>query len=369
MPDEAPGPTTDAPVKRPSPRRRWPRWLALGAAVLIAAPSAAWIAAPLDWRIDLAGNFAAHLLVPVLASAVLWTVLRCRAAAAVAWLSVVVLVWPLATGRAPTASRAPDLRLLVYNPLVTNRGPGDAISVVRNSGADVVALVEPPQALIEECVEGGSLRSIYPYMVHRPWEWGPLSSFQMILSRWPLERPDARPLEEPISGIIRVIADVPGGTVGFVVVQPRSPRTLQRWREGLDEADRAAEAVRRLASGGWPVIVLGDFNSTPSGLLSRRLCSRAGLRRCKPWLLARGTFPAARRWPMTVAIDDALVSAGMAVTSWTTLEAGGSDHSPVMVGIALPRDRGPSFGRTRPTATLPPQREDAESWRARVTER
>lgn len=311
--------------------------LAAAASAVLALPSAAWIGAPLHWVIDLAGNLSAHVLPIVLAAAIWWTLRRYLAAAVVGWVSVCVLAWPLATGRAPrTGSDAPAIRVLVYNPLLRSRPADDEIRLVRESGADLVALVEPPERMIRATETGGELRHEYPYVVFRPWGWDPLNAYHILLSRWPLTRPDGRPLDEPFAGIVEAVADTPHGRIGLVVLQPRSPRTAGRWREGLQEADRAAAAARRLAEMGLPVIVMGDLNSTPSGLLSRSLCSRAGLRRCKPWLEPAGTFPADRPWPLRVAIDDVLVSRGVRVSLWETLAPAGSDHRPVLAGLTLP---------------------------------
>ncbi len=318
-------------------RRRRPR-IASAAALILALPSAAWLAAPLHWVIDLVGNLSAQLLLVVLAATIWWTLRRYRAAAVVGWVSVCLLVWPLATGRAPRAGSddAPAIRVLVYNPLLRPRPAEDEIRLVRESGADLVALVEPPERMIQATASGGELRHAYPHMVFRPWGWDPLNAYHILLSRWPLTRPDGRPLDEPFTGVVEAVADTPRGRIGLVVLQPRSPRTAERWHQGLEEADRAAAAARRLAAAGLPVIVMGDLNSTPSGLLSRRLCSRAGLHRCKPWLAPHGTFPSKWAWPLRVAIDDVLVSHGLAVSSWETLPPAGSDHLPVLVGLTVP---------------------------------
>ncbi len=317
--------------------RRGRARLALAAALLLALPSVAWIAAPLSWRLDLVGNLSAHILPVVATAAAMWTLCRHWAAAMVSWAAVGVLLWPLASGRAP---REEDddaaISVLVYNAMVGTRPASEQVRLVQESGADLVVLLEPPDEVLRACGPDGILRRTYPHAVRRPWASNPPNSYQVLISRWALARPDGAPFEGPVVGVMAAVADAPCGRLAVVVVHPNSPRNRERWRQALAEAGRAAALARELSDAGLPVLVMGDLNSTPSGLVSRRICSLAGLRRCKPWLAPAGTYPSDREWPLRIAIDDVLVSAGMAVCSWEVMSASGSDHAPVRVSISVP---------------------------------
>ncbi len=317
--------------------------LAFAIALVLLIPSAAWIAAPWARLADMIGNFAAHVLPIVLLTAIAWTALRYRRAAVTGWLSAVLLAWPLAVGRAPRAPRdAGVIRVLAYNVLASRRPSDAATRLVLESGADLAALCEVPDSLSDAIFDEGAMRGTFPHTVRRVWYSGPPTTNQVLLSRWPITRPDGRPLDESFTTVIEAVVHAPSGPVGVVVVHLFSARTDGAWRYALEEAERAAEAARRLEAAGMPVIVVGDLNSTPSGLASRTLASLAGLRRCKPWLCADGTFPAYLPWPLRIAIDDAMVSHAVSVASWRTLGPAGSDHRPVLVDLALvPRPAAP----------------------------
>lgn len=321
-------------------RRRGRKWIGRGAFALslpLLAASGAWIAAPLGWRIDLVANLGAQAALLTVAVACLFAAARAWGATGVALSALVLHAGALGPGRAPRAPGCarPDVRVLVYNPLNANPNPGGAIDAVLDSNADIVVLLETPPAMVQATWEGGRLRAAYPYAIHRGWKPGVMNDHQALLSRWPMTRTDGLPLDAESSGVIAAVVRSPAGSIGVVAVHPASPRTGERWRRGLEEVRLAAEAARALAARGLPVIVPGDLNSTPSGLVSRRLRSAGGLLRAKPWFVAQGTYPAGDRWPWRVAIDDVLVSPGISVSSWETLDAVGSDHTPVLVGLVV----------------------------------
>lgn len=318
--------------------RRWIARAAFALSLPVLAASCAWVAAPLDWRIDLLANLAAQSALLTVAAACLFTACRAWAATGVTIVALLMHVAVLAPGRAPRAhDRAqPNLRVLVYNPLNSNAHPQGAIDAVLAANADIVVLLETPPAMVQASWEGGRLRAAYPYAVHRGWKPGGSNDHQALLSRWPMARTDGAPLDAEVHGVISTIVESPAGFIGVVAAHPHSPRTDERWRRGLEEARLASQAAQSLAARGLPVIVLGDMNSTPSGLVNRRLRSAGGLLRAKPWLVAEGTYPAHAAWPRRIAIDDVLVSPGIAVASWDSLDPAGSDHTPVLVGLVVP---------------------------------
>ena len=191
----------------------------------------------------------------------------------------------------------------------------------------------------------------------------------IIASRWGLT-PIAGSTEpyskqDPGTAVASVIANVPsapGGQVLIVGLHPPSPRNSGRWELGNEMTRRAAALVEDARSRGTPVLVIGDLNSTPTGYRSRLLAG-AGLKRAKPLMRLEGTWPTreglttavpadvnapnpadhaqarAQRssfggnWPLTIAIDDALISDEFGVVSWTRSESRGSDHWPIVIDL------------------------------------
>ncbi|MGP1273174.1 MAG: endonuclease/exonuclease/phosphatase family protein [Phycisphaerales bacterium] len=318
-----------------------------GAACVILA---ARIADPLsgarwDWQVDIVANLAAQWLVVGLAGVVAAAVLRRWVSGVVCLVGVLVLsVVLLGTPRATIDAHAPGprLRVLVFNALSQSDRGADQLELILGSGADLVALVEPSQALIDAIRDDPRAAEAYPHF-RLPARAGP--GFRFTLSRYPLLRGEegfgfAWPEVREAFGyhgtrVARV--ETPAGPFVFVVVQMRSPRTPPRWSAGnaqvLDTV-RGARALRGLVD--LPVIIAGDFNGSPTGLRGRLLTTDTGLSHAKPVLRAAGSFPSFLPWPLQTVIDGALVSPGVRVVSWSVLGSAGSDHEALLIELALP---------------------------------
>ena len=121
--------------------------------------------------------------------------------------------------------------------------------------------------------------------------------------------------------------------LGFHTTRP-APANNWRWqREGLDAA--AAWSVAQRAAGGGEVLLVGDFNATSQGVLSRELCRKAKLLDARRGYGTAGTWPSAVPAPLRIGIDAAYASAGLAVTEFAVGPDVGSDHRPIAVTVAL----------------------------------
>ncbi len=307
---------------------------AIGATGLLAL-SGAWMLGDRAMIPDLIANLGAQLAILSLALALWWGVRRAWRCALIGALAALLHGAALSDRRAAIGGGEPGFSVLTYNPNNANRAHEEAAAVILGSHAALVGLVEPPVELILALEGGGPIPAAYPHMVFRAWTPGATNSYQALLSRWPIERPDRRPNDESFAGVIDVIVRSPHGPLGVVLLHPPSARTGERWREGNEEIRAAARAARRFSDAGLPVVVLGDLNSTPSGWRSRHLVRAGGVRRTTPRWPPRGTYPASWPWPFSLSIDDVLVSSGVRVSSWRMLGAGGSDHRPVLVGVSV----------------------------------
>lgn len=165
----------------------------------------------------------------------------------------------------------------------------------------------------------------------------------LLASRWPMTAWDIAEFGDAARRVIAGRVESPHGPFIVLAAHPRSPRDETRWRFGNDDVEVVAQAARKAESLGLPVIVLADLNATPSGARSRRL-AESGLRRTKPLLKPLGTWPtqavpgvkgAIGRWPLSIAIDDALVSRHWSVRAWSRGESRGSDHWPILADLHL----------------------------------
>ncbi|GIK19760.1 MAG: endonuclease/exonuclease/phosphatase family protein [Leptolyngbya sp. PLA2] len=326
---------TDAPTATPRPfssqrRRRVARTL-LASGILCA--GAASMFPGLGWLPGMIAEIAAQALLVSLPFAVVWAVRRRWACAAASSVACVLLASALLQPRAPftPGSGEKTIRVLALNGGPENEHPDELLKLLTFVKAEVVALVEPNPGLVRGIRRHGALDASFPHGAAR----GPVShltSWRLVLSEFPvLDTDENRTVKDLLSVVVRH----PSGEFGMVVVHPSSPRSPSRWREGNELIDRALSEARRLESQGYPTLIIGDLNSTPTGHRSR-LLARGGYLRCKPLRAPIGTFPAWSVWPAMAAIDDACASPGWRVRSWRTIRGGGSDHRGVLIELVIP---------------------------------
>lgn len=387
---DAPGPHRPPPPP-PPPRRRRPlgrlgTLAAWALAVPALASSLAWTFSGADWRVDLVAAGGAQLLLACALIALACAALRRRWPLVTALAACALHAVPLTSGRAawwPAPAAAPAdppapgvVRFLHYNDS-SRSDKADVDRLMRASGADVLSILCPPLKMQFEVIYGPGLEDRYPGKLTREWKAasdGLLTEVTagFLVSRWPVGPVDLSCTGPLADRFIAGVVERPEGAFVVIAVHPRSPRTLRRWIEG----NLVVEALARLAAQerakGLPVVVLTDLNATPTAYRSRFLAAEAGLRRAKPLLDPSGTYPfqvtldvptdktpvIARpdawraRWPVALAIDDALVSPEIGVRGWTCGDpVGRSDHRPVRVDLFIPP---PAPGASHPAAPAPP---------------
>lgn len=245
------------------------------------------------------------------------------------------------------------LRVMAINVLASNADGAAPIDAMLSADADVIMINESSRAMLDAIAGDSRFTRAYPHdqLVDRA---GP--GFRFLASRYPLLSGDAGfgfawPEARDALGyhgqrVARVQS--PQGPVIVAGVQFRSPRSPERWAAGN------AQVLDMIAGLGLlrdrvrlPLVVVGDFNASPTGMRSARLESGLGLARAKPALVPRGTYPAGWPWPLSIAIDGVLVSEGVGVRSWRTLTVPGSDHEAVVVEVVLPGVPSPTASGSR----------------------
>ena len=315
-------------------------WWSLTFGVVVA--SAAWIFADRGWLVDILANLTAQI-------AVVWLIVALRHAALRRWralacvaIAAPLLLMALAPNRAERTSKRDDsiVRVLAFNTFNEDRHTTRAARILDSAQVDAMAIIEPTAEVVRLLKESESFRERYPYV----WPARPYTSRPTIVSRWPIEGLRLRhgPVIEgqPNPGMspTGAIIQRPGGAFVLIATHPVSPRSREAWENGNEAILRLAPMVLDLIqSRNLPIVIGGDFNSTPTGWRSRYLHEQTGLLRGKPLLMPVGTWPNGTLWPARLAIDDVFVSATIRVLSWTTLPAPeGSDHSPVRVELLIP---------------------------------
>jgi len=241
-----------------------------------------------------------------------------------------VLPHAAASPLAPAESEAgPRIRCLSFNVLHRNHEYAAVQQYLRQCGADVLVFqeVSPDWA---EAFRG--LADVYPHQLPR----GRMDSKgAAVLSRLPVRRLDFEevPGHAPIGAMIaEVEGDTPFTLLGVHSHKPTSAagalsqHALFTWLAARCRTENAR---------GRPVVLMGDFNSTPWARAFRQFTAQTQLRDTSRGVLFGATWSV--RLPQRLLIDHAFVS-----PEWQVLrrEVGpdlGSDHRPLLLDLALPR--------------------------------
>jgi endonuclease/exonuclease/phosphatase (EEP) superfamily protein YafD len=298
-------------------------------------------AARLWWAFDLFSHFRLQYLVAALVLCVAALAVRAHPTAAV--LAAVALVhgWAIKDlwwgGTASAAPGGVPLRVVSANVLSQNRTPEKVLEFVRAADADLVVLVDPRLQRWKPVL--AELAALYPYETPRGSGEGPAV---ILFSRHPIL--DEELVRPPGGQRPYLMAEVAVGGETLVVAgvhpsspSPSEPGDTRRRNRDLDHIRDIARDTDR------PVIVAGDFNTTPWSPYFQDLLAAAGLRDAAEGHGYIGSWPT-WFWPALIPIDHVLLKGPLAATAVRRGPAIGSDHYPIIADLRLlsgPGARGP----------------------------
>jgi endonuclease/exonuclease/phosphatase (EEP) superfamily protein YafD len=215
------------------------------------------------------------------------------------------------------------------NVLSQNRTPEKVLEFLRAADADLVVLIDARWDTWRPVFS--ALGARYPY--HSPQVSRALLPPVILFSRHPIVHDElVRPPGDRRPYLVAEVA-VGGATLVVTGVHPSSPspsdpsHTRRRNRE-LDHIGDIARGTDR------PVIVAGDFNTTPWSPYFRDLLAAAGLRNAALGHGYIGTWPTWFR-PALIPIDHVLLKGPLAATAVRRGPAVGSDHYPIIADLRL----------------------------------
>jgi endonuclease/exonuclease/phosphatase (EEP) superfamily protein YafD len=279
---------------------------------------AGWV---LDTLVQFQIPYAAAILAlaPLLALRRLW---RSLAALALCAASVGVMLWPYApTFARATQARAHTLTIVSVNLWKDQVDPDRLRRFLRAVDADVVVVTEASARWRLLLAED------FPHRIAIQ------SEGLFLLSRRAIAPPSLSDLpESALAG--RICFAGPSGPRCATIIGLHTPSPISRQRtlERDHELRQTAAAIARHRSD--PVILAGDFNTSPWSRGFRALLARSGLSD-STWNGA--LLPTwSRRWYVpTVPIDHILHSADLRVVQRSTGPDLGSDHLPVVARLAF----------------------------------
>ncbi|MGF7237893.1 MAG: endonuclease/exonuclease/phosphatase family protein [Frankia sp.] len=239
-------------------------------------------------------------------------------------------VWP---GSAPTApAGSSGLRLLTANVRFDNPAAGGLGTQIRAQRPDIVVLEELSPTSYGDLSRTGALAGYRYQAVHL--DLGAFGSG--VFSRYPLTGDTVPRVAGTMMQRVTVTLTASRRFTLYAVhtLAPKTRSTTGRWRTQLQYLRNQAHADER---SGAPLVLAGDFNATRDNRPFERV-AHTGLRDAHDVAHA-GWAPT---WsatvallPTTVRIDHVLVSRRFTVTSYATGSRFGSDHLPVLVGLAM----------------------------------
>ncbi len=269
------------------------------------------------WLADLFAHFRVQYALLLLVALLVSRRYRARVVVlGVAFALNALSILPLFAGppRAPPTTE--DTIILAANLLSDNDDFGAVLALVSAEDPDVIALLEYSPRWQHDLA---SLAEEYPYILEDPRS----DNFGIALfSRLPF---DGQIIEYGDGGLPSIDLLLSDG-LRVIATHPVPPTGAA----GADRRDTQLAALAEVAAQSERVLIVGDFNATPFSRPFRELLRQGDLRTSsRSW---DPTWPAEFP-PLWIALDHALVGAGVDVVEFRIGSAIGSDHSPIIVRV------------------------------------
>lgn len=283
----------------------------------------------LHWGLDLLAQGRGQTAILVLAFApvlILCNAWRIGLVLMIAGVAGLVSVLPIQTPETP-AEDVTLYRMAHFNISFRNEQQEEVVAWLTRGNYDFVTLVEVSRAWHPSVREiARAFRYDFRYVT------APDGAGLAFFSRYPLREPKIVQVAEGNRPVLRVEVNAPTGTFTAFVVHPISPRTAEQFAQRNAFYEAFIDIVNGVEQ---PVLVVGDFNSTPWSPFLQDFQRATGLR----WLARPLDFPAT--WPvrnpfLRIPIDHAFSRPAFPTRHYQVWEDMGSDHLPIEFSFALP---------------------------------
>lgn len=221
----------------------------------------------------------------------------------------------------------PSVRAMFFNMYVGNTRYKEIRDMIDKEKPDVVVFSEVAGIAYED------LRKELGDYPNQHFELGPNSFFDLALfSKLPLKDLKVHFLAEERIPTLDFVAGTPDGDLRVLSAHTRAPMSASSWSMRNDHLVALAKLVSTFSG---PVLVGGDFNTTPWSSTFKDLINTSGLTEAR---LGRGILPSwSSELPIfaRIPIDQVLVSKDIQVIGLHTARSSGSDHLPIVVDLKI----------------------------------
>lgn len=291
---------------------------------------------------DLLANVSYFLGIPLLGIALVAACTRRWLPLAAALVAAFVSASPLLshTARRSASSSAGATASVLHCNIRGSSTAWDGLrAIIDARDPDLVSVVEASDEVIKRIIADERLSHAYPHRVlpRRGLEWP-----TVILSRHPmrtLPAPEMKPqtrMQSLFSSHRSQVVTLPIGEIIFSTEHVPSPRNSASWTMGNEQIVALGHVVRdHYRRFDLPVLVSGDFNSSPAGYRDGLMRSATGLLPDPESFPPRGTWPSSFPPFFRLPLDRAWASEEIAFNAGEVLPGIGSDHQPLLLRFCL----------------------------------
>jgi endonuclease/exonuclease/phosphatase (EEP) superfamily protein YafD len=280
--------------------------------------------APLFAPFDLINQLRLHLLETAVALTLVFVLLRARRLAMAAFalaLINLVLAAPAFALTATVEESNPALKVVSLNVWGRKADPRRIEAFLRRENADIVLLIETNTPLVPML---DRLKGLYPYRVDCLRR---ALCRLVLLSKREMIEPRALPRGDANPPAVTARFNVEGHEFTFYGVHMFRPFNAISQRHDFDRLIAALGPIQ------GPLVLAGDFNTTPWSWSMTRLTLATGMVRGRSF---GATWPAQRPFFPQFLIDHILVRGGTGIIEVRNGRRVGSDHLPIVAEISLP---------------------------------
>jgi len=220
---------------------------------------------------------------------------------------------------------AAQIRILQSNVLYENKQYDQVISVVRQENPDIAVFLEVSEIWMKELAV---LQQTFPYYLSH--QDSPQFG-TVIYSKIPLENSSIQDLGGGRKTLVTELK-IKGKDISLIASHLSIPTDKSNFNSRNQQLAELADYVKKIKH---PIIALGDWNITMWSPFYKRFVRETGLKN------ARYGFGILPSWPTTfpplsIPIDQSLLSPEIKVIKIRTGRKVGSDHFPVIQDLAIP---------------------------------